>query len=112
MTSGHAGPDPLTDPHGRDFAVRDYRTYLKTAGKRSASTVNAHITALDHFYDHLGLGQVQVCRDELPKRSPRSLGAREQKRYLRAVERRPLARDRAIGRLGSITRSGLARLVG
>jgi site-specific recombinase XerC len=30
---------------------------------------------------------------------PRSLGAWEQKRYLRAAERRPNARDRAIARL-------------
>ena len=24
-----AGPDPLTDPHGRDFAGRDYRSWLE-----------------------------------------------------------------------------------
>ncbi|MFL1381710.1 tyrosine-type recombinase/integrase [Nocardiopsis protaetiae] len=38
-------------------------------------------------------------RDEPPATAPRALGAREQKRFLRAVEKRPLARDRAIGRL-------------
>src|ERR1039457_4813518 len=92
-------PSPLGDPHARDFAARDYRAHLKTARKRSASTVNAHLTALDHFYVHLGLGRVQVRRDRLPKRAPRALDTREQKRYLRATERRPLARDRAIGRL-------------
>jgi site-specific recombinase XerD len=42
---------------------------------------------------------VRVRRDQLPRRSPKALGAREQKRYLRAVERRSLARDRALGRL-------------
>jgi site-specific recombinase XerD len=94
------GPDPLADPHGRDFAGRDYRSYLKTVAKRAASTVNAHLTALDHFYDYyLGLGAVHVQRDQLPRRAPRALEAREQKRYLRAVETRKLARDRAIGRL-------------
>jgi integrase/recombinase XerC len=93
------GTDPFTDAHGRDFAVRDYKTYLKTVRKRSANTVNAHITALDHFFGHLGLGAVQVRRDEPPKRAPRALDAREQKRYLRAVEARPGPRDRAIGRL-------------
>lgn len=98
-SAGISGPDPLTDPHGRDFAARDYRSSLKTTGKRAASTVNAHLTALDHFYEHLGLGAVRVRRDQLPRRAPKALGAREQKRYLRAVEARPLARDRAIGRL-------------
>ena len=85
---------------------------LKTVGKRAASTVNAHLTALDHFYEHLGLGAVRVRRDALPRRSPKALGAREQKRYLRAVEARPLARDRAIGRLlssGLRVADGLAR---
>ena len=98
-SAGFTGPDPLADPHGRDFAARDYRTHLKTVAKRAASTVNAHLTALDHFYEQLGLGAVRVRRDQLPRRAPRALGAREQKRYLRAVEARPLARDRAIGRL-------------
>ena len=93
------GPDPLADAHGRDFAGRDYRTYLKTIARRAASTVNAHLTALDHFYEHLGLGAVRVQRDQLPRRAPRALDAREQKRYLRAVEARPLSRDRAMGRL-------------
>lgn len=79
--------------------MRDYKTYLKTVRKRSANTVNAHITALDHFFDHLGLGAVRVRRDEPPKRAPRALTAREQRRYLRAVEARPNIRDQAIGRL-------------
>ncbi len=42
---------------------------------------------------------MRVQRDQLPRRAPRALDAREQKRYLRAVEARPLSRDRAIGRL-------------
>lgn len=98
-SAGITDPDPLTDPHGRDFAARDYRTWLKVVGKRAASTVNAHLTALDHFYGQLGLGAVRVQRDQLPRRAPQALGAREQKRYLRAVEARPQVRDRAIGRL-------------
>jgi site-specific recombinase XerD len=98
-SAGISGLDPLAEPHSRDFAVRDYRAYMKTVGKRAASTVNAHLTALDHFYEHLGLGAVRVRRDQLPRRSPKALSAREQKRYLRAVERKPLTRDRAIGRL-------------
>lgn len=93
------GADPLTDAHARDFAVRDYRSYLKTVRKLSAATANAHLAALDHFYAHLNLGPVQVRRDTLPALAPRALGPRAQKRYLRTVERLELARDRAIGRL-------------
>lgn len=93
------GGDPLADAHARDFAARDYKTHLKTVLRRSDNTVNAHLTALDHFYDHLGLGKVGVRRAPVPRQAPRALTAREQKRFLRAVERRPLARDRAIGRL-------------
>ncbi|MFD3685448.1 tyrosine-type recombinase/integrase [Nocardiopsis sp. NPDC058631] len=94
-----AGGDPLTDPHGRDFAARDYRAHLKTVLKRSAATANAHLVALDHFFTHLGLGPATVGRDEPPATAPRALAPREQKRFLRAVEKRPLARDRALGRL-------------
>jgi site-specific recombinase XerD len=94
------GRSPLSDPHDRDFAVRDYRTYLKTAARRKPATVEAHLISLDHFYvHHLGLDRPRVRRDKLPRRAPRALDARQQKRYLRAAERRPLARDRAIGRL-------------
>lgn len=32
-------------------------------------------------------------RDDLPRRAPRALDERQQKRYLRAVERRLLVRD-------------------
>ncbi|MCP2343138.1 tyrosine-type recombinase/integrase [Actinomadura rupiterrae] len=93
------GGDPLADAHARDFAARDYKTHLKTVLGRSDHTVNAHLTALDHFYDHLGLGKVGVRRAPAPRQAPRALTARQQKSFLRAVERCPLARDRAIGRL-------------
>jgi hypothetical protein len=70
---------------------------MKTVLGRAANTVNAHLTALDHFFTQLGLGPAIVRRDDAPKLASRALDARQQKRYLRAVERRPLARDRAIG---------------
>jgi site-specific recombinase XerC len=94
------GLAPLADPHDRDVAVGAYRTHLKTIAKRKPSTVRAHLTTLDHFYvQHLDLDRPRVSHDEPPRRAPRGLDGRQQKRYLRAVERRPLARDRAIGRL-------------
>ena len=94
-----SGGDPFTEAHGRDFAARDYRAHLKTSLKRTPATANAHLVALDHFFTHLGLGPANVGRDEPEATAPRALEARKQKRFLHAVEKRPLARDRAIGRL-------------
>lgn len=103
--------DPLADAHDRDFAVRDYKTHMKTVLGRTANTVNAHLTALDHFFTQLGLGPAAVKRDDAPKLAPRALDTRQQKRYLRAVERRPLARDRAIGQLLFYSGLRIAELV-
>ena len=96
--AGGAAAGTLTSAGGRDLAAA-YRTYLKTGAQRSASTVNAHLTALGHFYRHLGLGGVQLGREPLPRRSPQILAGDEQERYLGAVMRQRLARDRAIGLL-------------
>ncbi|MEU6413254.1 tyrosine-type recombinase/integrase [Microbispora sp. NPDC046933] len=84
---------------------------MKTVLRRASNTVNAHLTALDHFFTQLGPGPAVVRRDDAPKLAPRALDARPQKRYLRAVERRPLARDRAIGRLLFYSGVRIAELV-
>jgi integrase/recombinase XerC len=92
------GPDPLADPHARDKAIRAYLAYLKETRQLSARTLNAHLTALYHFYDYLGLGSVRLRQQAVHARSPRPLDQGEQDRWLRAVLGRP-ARDRAIGLL-------------
>jgi hypothetical protein len=38
-----AGGDPLNDATARDWAVRDYRSYLVTVAKRATATVNKHL---------------------------------------------------------------------
>ena len=70
-----ASPDenPLRDPFARDYAVRDYKTYVKTEGKARPSSVNLALAAIDHFYQFLGLDQPHVKREDLPEQSPRSL---------------------------------------
>lgn len=93
------GADPLADPGARDLAVREYLGYLGTARNLAARTVYDHHTALDHFYEHLDLGPPWVRRGELPRRVYRALDEREQVRWLAELQERPLARDRAIGRL-------------
>jgi integrase/recombinase XerC len=37
--------DLLTDAHDRDFAVRDYKTHMKTVLGRAANTVSAYARA-------------------------------------------------------------------
>lgn len=88
--------DPLIDAHARNHAVRDYRSWLKTSRCRKPATVNAALTALDHFYDHLGLGHAVARREDLPVAAPRALDETGQRRFLRTVERLGSARDRAI----------------
>jgi site-specific recombinase XerD len=97
-SAGITDPDPLADPRGRDTAVRGYRDHLAGA-KRAVSTVNAHLTAVNDFYVHLGVAAVQVRRDQPPRRAPRTLTDSELERYLAEVGARPLSRDRAMGRL-------------
>ena len=92
--------DPLRDPHARDYAVRDFKTYLKTERHAKPTTVNLALAALDHFYQHfLDAGRPNVEREDLPHLAPRALDADAQKRFLRAVQREPSARDRALALL-------------
>jgi site-specific recombinase XerD len=91
--------DPLEDPHARDYAVRDYKTHLKTVRKAKPSSVNLTLAAIDNLYRSLGVGRPEVRREELPDAAPKALSPDEQKRFLRAVERSPEARDRAIAKL-------------
>jgi integrase/recombinase XerC len=92
------GADPLADAWARDFAVRDYRTWLLTVAKRSPATVNAHLTAIDAFYTHLGLGPAAADRIDLPPQAPRALEHDELRRVLRAAERLASLRDKTIVR--------------
>ena len=92
--------DPLGDARAKDWAVRDYRSYLVTVAKRATRTVNKHLAALQDFYTWRGLGKPEgVKRHQPPQRAPKALDPRAKLRYLRAVESWPRARDRAIALL-------------
>jgi site-specific recombinase XerD len=92
--------DPLSDAAAKDWAVRDYRSYLVTVAKRATATVNKHLAALVDFYTWRGLGQPQgVKRHQVARHAPKALEPRAKLRYLRAVEACPSARDRAIALL-------------
>jgi site-specific recombinase XerD len=104
--------NPLTDPHARDGAVRDYRSYLKNTKRRAPETVNAHISALVHFYEHLGLGAPGVKREHTAGGEAKGLSEQDQRRVLRAVERLDSTRDQAMVLTLFYTGARVAELVG
>jgi integrase/recombinase XerC len=87
--------DPLVDGAARDWAVRDYRRYLKAVERWKPASVNLALAALDSFYTQLGLGRPVVRREDLPASAPRALSEEQERRLLRMAERAS-ARDRAI----------------
>ncbi len=91
--------DPLKEEHARNYAVRDYKSYLKTIRKRKPATVNIALAAIDNFYRFMQMPPADVKREDLPQRAPRALTRNEQKRFLRAVERCLSIRDQAIASL-------------
>ena len=96
LAGGEYGAAALAEPAVRDWAVRDYKRYLTRTRKWKPSSVNQALAAVDNFCRHRGLGRPEVKREKLPRVAPRALDADEQRRFLRAVERAPSARDRAI----------------
>jgi site-specific recombinase XerD len=91
------GRDPLSDAHGRNHAVREFRAHLKTVTALKPTTVNNYIAALDHFYGfYLQLGRAVVDRERLPRWAPKVLDPAQRKQFLRAVERCCSPRDKAV----------------
>lgn len=91
--------DPLRTPFARDYAVRDYKTYLKTERQAKPTTVNLALAAIDHFHQFIGNDRPQVQRESLPAQAPRALKPEEQKALLRAIERTSSVRNKAIAQL-------------
>lgn len=91
--------DPLHTPFARDYAVRDYKTYLKAERQAKPTSVNLALAAIDHFHLFLGNDQLHVQRESLPAQAPRALKPEEQKAFLRAIERTSSVRDKAIAQL-------------
>jgi site-specific recombinase XerD len=118
LASSEHGAQALGAESVRDWAVRDYKRYLKKSRRLALASVNQALAAIDNFYRSLGLGRPEVKREELARLAPRSLAGPEQRRFLRAVQACPSARDRAIGtvffyaglRLGELTDLDVADL--
>jgi site-specific recombinase XerD len=111
LQDASADGEPLADAMAKDWAVRDYRSYLVTVAKRATATVNKHLAALADFYTWRGLGRPQgVKRHQVPRHAPKALEPRAKLRYLRAVEACPFARDRAIALLPLYAGSRIAEI--
>jgi site-specific recombinase XerD len=91
--------DPLRTPFARDYAIRDYKTYLKTERQAKPTSVNLALAAIDHFHQFIGNDRPHVQRESMPAQAPRALKPEEQKALLRAIERTPSVRDKAIAQL-------------
>src|SRR5207249_2324485 len=88
--------DPLRTPFARDYAVRDYKTYLKIERLAKPTSVNLALAAIDHLHQFIGNDRPQVQRESLPAQAPHALKPEEQKALLRAIERTCSIRDKAI----------------
>ena len=88
--------EALTRKHRRDWAVRDYKRWVKQEKGWSPASVNQALAAIDNFYRSRSMGSPDVDREQLPQVSPRALDEAEQRRLLRVVERYPSVRDRTI----------------
>ena len=91
--------DPLRTPFTRDYAIRDYKIYLKTERQAKPTSVNLALAAIDHFHQFLGNDRPRIQRERLPAQAPRALKPEEQKAFLRAVEPTSSVRDKAIAHL-------------
>ena len=74
--------NPLRTPFARDYALRDYKSYLKIERQTKPTSVTLVLAAIDHFHQFIGNDRLRV---------PRVLKLEEQKAFLRAVERTPNA---------------------
>jgi len=63
---------------------------------------------VDDFYIRRGLGAAAAKRAEIPDAAPRALEAKAQIRYLRAVQARLSARDRALALVPSYAGARIA----
>ncbi len=86
----------LTQQDRRDWAVRDCKRQMKVQKRWSATTIDQALAAIDNFYRSRQMGRPDVTREQIPQVAPRALDETDQRQLMRAVERLPSVRDRAI----------------
>ncbi len=98
-TSGEDIRALVQNERERTHVLREYKRHLKQDLKSRPATVNAYLTAIEHFLQFLGASAVQVAREDLPQEAPKALSKDEQKRFLRAVAACRRSKDRAVALL-------------
>jgi len=99
---GSSGEDIRTlvqNERERSHVLREYKRHLKQELKSRPATVNAYLTAIDHFFQFQGVVPGKVAREDLPQEAPRALSKEEQKRFLRSVVGCRRSKDRAVALL-------------
>ena len=80
LAGSEHGAQALTDPHVRDWAVRDYKRFAKTKKRWGPASVNQALAAIDNFYRSLSAGRPEVPREQLAQVAPRALDEADQRR--------------------------------
>jgi integrase len=78
--------DPLKSPSARDFAVRDFKNFLKLEKQAKPSSVNLSLAALDYFYRSLGQAPPNCPREEIAKTAPQALTQADQRHLRRTLQ--------------------------
>ena len=94
--SGEVLEDLLKNERELVHVLRNYKRQLKQIDKASPATVNAHLTAVDHYLQYLGTKAAEIPREDLPQVAPSALSKDEQVRLLRAVAGCRRSLDRAV----------------
>jgi integrase/recombinase XerC len=89
----------LTDPSQRDAATRNYKDFLRSHNQIAPASINACMSALNHFYLFLGIGISSVEREVAARPQPKVLSHEEQGKLRQAADETRSERDRAIVQL-------------
>ena len=98
-TSGEDIRTMVTNDGERSHVLRTYKRYLKQEARLLPSSVNANLTAIDHFLQYLGAAATKIAREDLPQEAPRALNKGEQQLFLRNVAACRRTKDQAVALL-------------
>ncbi|MBO0791249.1 MAG: hypothetical protein J2P36_09900 [Ktedonobacteraceae bacterium] len=89
---------PTTDDllQNSDYAIQDYKTYLKNERQPNPTSVNLALAAIGRFHQFIGGNRPHVQRKSLSAQAPRVLKREEQNPFLWAVEHTPMVCNQAI----------------
>lgn len=82
-----------------EHVLKTYKRYLKSDLKLLPATVNANLTAIDHFLQYCGAKKTKIGREDLPQEAPKALSGEEQRLFLRKVAACRRSKDRAVAML-------------